>query len=178
MENHRATTATANRPRTDRRTRSRRRRRHRRAPPCRRYRGTNRVTNRTGRRYRYRRVRPRRVPRSRSDWANRPQATEPPSTAAAALGQFGDSELRRLLARVLGASGSAGTLTATSLFWLLLYAGWQAGLGIEAALWLSTGAVVGALATRGSPGRTGTGAESRTGRRRPPRDRPTQSTSR
>jgi len=75
-------------------------------------------------------------------------------------------------------------MTATSLFWLLLYVGWRAGLGVEAALWLSAGAAIGALATRGS-GANSAGEETTPQRsacrgrlRHSSRDRPTQSTRR
>lgn len=151
MENQRATTATEHRLRTDRRTARRHRQRRRRAPACRGVRRHSTAAARGERRPARVRHRPRRRLRNRQ--SARPasrSSTGGTLAVAAVLGRFADAELARLLARVLGSGGQTRTLTATSLFWLLLYVGWQAGLGVEAALWLSMGAVVGALATGAS----------------------------
>lgn len=181
MEINRAPASTERRPRARRRTTRRQPpRRRRRAPACRVGR-RHRLVSRGDQRQERRRRQSRRRRGARR--AVRPARLTSRATPADApvLGRV-DTEFARLLAGVLGAGGPTRTLTATSLFWLLLYVGWRAGLGVEAALLLSAGAAIGALATRGSGSTENQPAPQRSGRRgglrHAPRDRPAQSTRR
>ena len=182
MAINRATAPTERRPRARRRTTRRwPPRRRRRAPACR-VRRRHRPVSRGDRRQEGGRRQSRRRRGARQSVRPARLASRATPTVHPVLSRVVDAEFARLLAGVFGAGGPTRTLTATSLFWLLLYVGWRAGLGVEAALLLSAGAALGALATRGSGPTADRPAPPRSGhRRRPrdvPRDCPSQSTGR